>query len=134
MAKPKPSQVNGHYIKLPTKVFKSVAYKSISNNAKLLFELMAKGYTGFNNGSIVATFDGFKSLYGISMAKRTFYKCIAELVAADLVFCIIKGHKGRVSRYALCLWAIDDTDDVRYSKDYQHSKQPIEKYLRHEPK
>lgn len=134
MAKPKSKshKIQGHFIQLPTRPFKSAAYKRLTNNAKLIFDLMAKGYDGYNNGSLVATFDGFKQLYGISLAKRTFYQCINELIKADLVFRIYKGHKGKVSRYALCLWPIDETDDVMESKDFRPTNSAIEKYLRHE--
>jgi len=132
MARPKPSLVKGHFVKEPTAPFKSEAYKSLSNNAKLIFDLMAKGYTGFNNGSIIATYDGFKSIYGLKVGKAGFYKCISELIQKDLVFRIVKGHKGRVSRYALCLWAIDETDDVTNSKDYCPTKEPIKRYERHD--
>ncbi len=136
MAKPlsNSNRINGHYIKLPTTPFKSQAYKDITPNAKLLFGLMALAYTGYNNGSIVATWQGFKSLYGFSASKQTFYRLIKELIEMDLVLRTYKGHKGRVSRYGLALWGLDKTDDVLESKDYQPGKAPIERYLRHELK
>ena len=134
MARPKSKAYNskGHYIRQPITPFKSQAYKGVSNNAKLIFHLMACGYTGYNNGSIVATFEGFKSLFGLSISKRTFYHCIDELIKSDLVFRVVKGHKGTASRFALCLWPIDDTDDVRLSPNIKPSKEPLERYLRHE--
>lgn len=93
---------------------------------------MSMGYNGYNNGSLVATFEGFKKIYGIRIAKRTFYKCINELIKAYLVFRVIKGHRGRVSRYALCIWPIDETDDVALSPTYKPGSKPITKYLKHE--
>lgn len=138
MAKPKSKSnfITGHYIKLPLakkqSPFKSEAYKSVSNTAKLIYVLIHFGYDGFNNGSLTAGHNSFKRLYGLSVSKATFYKCIKELIDHDLLFRIVKGKRGLASRYAVTTYAIDDVDDLKYSNQYKAGTKPITKYLRHE--
>ena len=140
MAKPKSksSFIVGHYIKLPLEnkhsPFKSEAFRKVSNNAKLIFNLIHYGYNGFNNGALTAGYDSFKRLYGLSISKATFYKCIKELMDYDLLFRIVKGKKGVASRYAVSSYAIDDVDYLKYSTEYTKGSKAITKYLRHEIK
>jgi len=134
--KSKSSYIVGHYIKLPLEKkhspFKSEAFRQVSNNAQLIFHFIHYGYNGFNNGSLTAGFDSFKRLYGLNVARATFYKCIKELMDYDLLFRVVKGKKGIASRYAVATYAIDDVDDLKYSAEYSKGSKPITKYLRHE--
>ncbi|OBU38735.1 hypothetical protein [Photobacterium damselae] len=118
---------NGHhqsserFIKALHQIFDHPDYKALSNDAQALLWLIARQYTGFNNGMLKATLSLMQEW---GWKKKLLYKCRNELVKYDWIRVCRAQHFHKQSiLYALSWLDVDEpSSHVRFDDGVRSQK------------
>ena len=127
----KDRRLSGRYVSFPKQLYDTVAYKSLSSQARDILMFVHTQYNGNNNGDMTCTFKAAKRSWNMKISKRTFHRKIEELLNSDLLFKTVQGGRHKASRFAVASYSIDAIDGMELENP---SKLPIKRFLRHEVK